>query len=488
VRSLRARLYALWLLLAVSAATTGFVLYQFYVQSAAVQVASAEYAATRACRDLSGRYAFYVSGWRGGEIDDALRAQLTEVARVALGPSPGVEGGYWSGRAGSLAYAFPTYEGTGPKTDLPNAEIGGITQVNADAARDGSPRTVLRTGRSQTLVLHACPLGGPLPEATAWTMARVYSGQGPAYDQLLSGLTVLAATLLISALLLGRIILTNARRIAGLETALAAHEDRDDLPSLPMTGERELDRLVSALNQAGSRLAEARSRVLATERLATIGRMAAGIAHEIRNPMAAMRLKAENALANADPSRRDAALTAILDQVARLDGLLGDLLQMTQPRPPRLAPTDVRHLLDDALLLHRELADEEGVSLRSRCDLPRDEQPLLDGEEVSRAVSNLLLNAIQALAGRGGHVDISASRIARAGRDWLLITVTDDGPGIPGDLRDRIFEPFETTKAAGSGLGLSIVREIARAHGGDVVLAPDAAGTLFVLELPWAPS
>jgi two-component system sensor histidine kinase HydH len=103
-------------------------------------------------------------------------------------------------------------------------------------------------------------------------------------------------------------------------------------------------------------------------------------------------------------------------------------------------------------------------------------------------VSNLLLNAIQALAGRGGHVDISASRIARAGRDWLLITVTDDGPGIPGDLRDRIFEPFETTKAAGSGLGLSIVREIARAHGGDVVLAPDAAGTLFVLELPWAPS
>ena len=83
-----------------------------------------------------------------------------------------MEGGLWSEAGGSLAYAFPTYEGTGPKTDLPSAELASIAQVNADALRDGQPRTVVRAGRSQTLVLQACPLSGPIRDATAWTMAR----------------------------------------------------------------------------------------------------------------------------------------------------------------------------------------------------------------------------------------------------------------------------------------------------------------------------
>ncbi|MCV5785139.1 sensor histidine kinase, partial [Escherichia coli] len=84
----------------------------------------------------------------------------------------GVEGGIWQADAGSLAYAFPTYEGTGPKTDLPAAELNTIREVNAQALRAGRPSSVRQSGRSQILIVHACPLRGPLTGVTGWTMTR----------------------------------------------------------------------------------------------------------------------------------------------------------------------------------------------------------------------------------------------------------------------------------------------------------------------------
>src|SRR5262249_60183273 len=132
--------------------------------------------------------------------DDTLKGRLVEAAQAALGGAPGVEGGIWQADAGSLAYAFPTYEGTGPKTDLPEAERTSIRQVNGDVARSERPLTMRQTTRSQVLLLHACPIAGPLPNVTAWTMTRVFTGQGPAYNQLLIGLTVLAVTGLGSAI------------------------------------------------------------------------------------------------------------------------------------------------------------------------------------------------------------------------------------------------------------------------------------------------
>lgn len=491
MNSLRARLYALWFLLVGSAIATGILLYEFYAQSAAVQLAQSEVEVARACRDIADRYAFYVSGWSGpgaAGIDDKLRQDLTGVVTAALGRAAGVEGGLWSERAGSLAYAYPTYEGTGPKTDLPVAELSTITQVNADALRAGQPRTTVRAGRSQTLVLQACAAAGPIRDVTAWAMTRVFTGQGPAYGQLLAGLALLAATVLGSALFLGRILFTNARRIAGLERALAAHQG-GDLPALTRTGEPELDRLVDALNDAGRRLAEARSRLLASERLAALGRMSAGIAHEIRNPMAAMRLKAENALAADEPARDRAALAAVLGQIERLDRLLGDLLGLTQPRPPVRVPTDVGRLIADVVRLHAETAVAERVAVAPEIHLAPEDRPVLDGEQVGRAVSNLLLNAIQSLAGQPEAViRLTGERVADPRGDRLRIGVRDNGPGVPPELGDRIFEPFETTRASGSGLGLSIVREIARSHGGEVRLVPSHAGAHFELDLPWRPS
>src|SRR5262249_57050523 len=125
---------------------------------------------------------------------------------------------------------------------------------------------------------------------------------------------------------------------------------------------RELDRLVDALNAAGKRVGEERRRAGAAERLAAVGRLAAGIAHEIRNPIAAMRLKAENAIAAGDEDRRTSALQSILQQVGRLDGLLRDLLAMTQRREPEPAKADLDRFLKETTEVHHELAAAKGVS------------------------------------------------------------------------------------------------------------------------------
>jgi signal transduction histidine kinase len=483
MRSLRSRLLTLWLLLATSGAVTGFLLVEFYRQSASAQVGRAEDTVARACRELADRYQFFLSGWSGG-VDEALKHQLIPVVQAALLTTQGVEGGIWKADAGSLAYAFPTYEGTGPKTDLPAAELSTIRQVNADALRNERPVTIRQFGRSQVLVVHACPMRGPLSDATGWTMTRVFTTEGPAYNQLLIGLSVLALTVLGSALWLALILFSWSRKLARLERALAARDRSSaDLPALAATGERELDRLVDALNATGASLADERRRASSAERMAAIGRVAAGLAHEIRNPIAAMRLKAENALAASEDQRRVTALQSILQQVGRLDGLLNDLLAMTQRRIPKLTEIDLPSFLERAAEPYRELATAKGIRLEVASSDSASGLLQFDADQMRRALDNLIMNALQS-APSGGNVTVEAGR--RSGQ--FSLRVRDDGEGVPEFIRERLFEPFVTGRADGTGLGLAIVREIARAHGGEARLIPSTRGAEFEIEVPWRQS
>jgi signal transduction histidine kinase len=486
MRSLRTRLLALWVMLAVSGSVTALLLVEFYQQSTNTLVSRAEDAVARACRDLGDRYAFFVTGWHGvrqSEIDDVLKSELVGVVEAALSRASGVEGGLWQADNGPLAYAFPTYQGTGPKTDVPAAELPTIGQVNADALRNERPVTIRQTGQSQVLVLHACPLPGPLADVTAWTMTRAFTGLGRAYNQLLIGLVVLGLTVLGSAIWLGRILYSWSRKITSLEAALASRRiGQTDFPALPLTGERELDRLVDALNETGALLADEHRRATSAERLAAVGRLAAGLAHEIRNPIAAMRLKAENALAS-DDNRRTSALKTILEQIGRLDVLLRDLLAMTQPRPARPAPNDLATFLDGTIEPHPELAANKGVILEATARDTTQAPPRFDADQMHRALDNLILNAIENTPA-GGTVKVEADN--RDGR--VTLRVRDTGPGVPENIRERLFEPFVTGRPDGTGLGLAIVREIAHAHGGDVRVTSDSSGATFEIDVPCRPS
>lgn len=495
MNSLKLRLFGLWGLSLVASLAVAILLIQLYRQSTEAQVARAEAVVARACDIIRDRYGFYASGWAGpagNGPDRRLRTDLTTVVGTALADQNGVEGGIWQADGGPLAYAYPTYEGTGPKTDLPAAERSQIQAVNQQAWRDEQPVDRRSTSRAQTLLLHACPLGGPLPGLTAWTMIRVQTTQG--FQPLQLGLGVLFALMLLMAAWLGRTLFVWGRHVRDIEAALAG-AGPDGMPAVRRTGERELDRIIDALNEAGTRLAEARqqsdklaARVSRAERLAGLGRVAAGVAHEIRNPIAAARLQGENALAGNDERRRE-AIRDMLGQIDRLDALVSELLAMTQREAPRPASVDLHAFLAAQLARHKETACAKSFALQVAAAAG---SAHLDPDMVGRVLDNLLTNAIRH-APAGGTVTVAAER----GPDLLTITVADSGGGVPSEMTGHLFEPFVTGRPDGTGLGLAIARELADAHGGRLLLRQAGGqrageGAVFALELPqeraWPPS
>jgi signal transduction histidine kinase len=220
------------------------------------------------------------------------------------------------------------------------------------------------------------------------------------------------------------------------------------------------------------------ARIASSERLAALGRVAAGVAHEIRNPMATMRLRAENALAG-DPMRQRAALETSLTQIARVDSLIAELLAMTQHQAPDRQTVDVAAFLRERVREHREAADRAQLSLGVA---PADHVARFDPRLIGRAVDNILLNAIRHTP-PGGRITIRTEREAAV----LRIILSDTGPGIGRELRSRLFEPFATGRPEGTGLGLAIAREMVAAHGGRITLGDsqaDCGGAIFIIELP----
>jgi signal transduction histidine kinase len=476
-----------WSAFLLASVVVGMLLLSLYRQSTTEQLRRASAAVTHGCDAIAGRYQFFVAGATRPPSD--LKAPefvqgLTGAVQIALRDLPGVEGGVWQAEQGSLVYAYPTYEGTGQKNDLPPAEEPQIREVAEAAALDGLPIDRRRDTQSQSLLLHACTLPGLIPHLSAWTMTRVITTGGRSYVEAMAGLGVLLVVVLGSAAWLGRLLRGWMRRVRRLEAALSS--GTDELPRLEPTGQRDLDRIIDAINRAGSRLADARReadalshQVAESQRLATLGRVVAGVAHEIRNPIAAMRLKAENAVAaGPDIPRKDQALGAIIAQIGRLESLLRNLLSSVQRAKPMSTPVEnVISFLDERAELFREQAAANGLVLKVQGSYT---PAMFDTGRISQAIDNLILNAIQNTP-PGGCVTIAVEHSA----DRLLLSVTDTGRGVPEGVRPQLFEPFVTARPEGTGLGLAVVREIAEAHGGRVRVVHRCDGTTFVVELPW---
>ena len=235
-----------------------------------------------------------------------------------------------------------------------------------------------------------------------------------------------------------------------------------DLPERYLTGEVATAFLAVA-NQATAvierlrALEEARSK----EALAAVGELAAGLAHEIRNPVAAIRGAAEALEPEPAGEQRAEMLAVISEETGRLGRFLGEFLEYARPRSPRARPVDIVPLIRRCLD-HLDLA---GVKIQ--VDLlvdAKDTTVLADADQLEEVVENLVSNARDA-AGNIGQVSI---RIAEAGADHLTIRFRDNGPGIPPDHLGKLFQPFHTTKSGGTGLGLAVVERIVQAHGGDV--------------------
>jgi two-component system sensor kinase FixL len=274
---------------------------------------------------------------------------------------------------------------------------------------------------------------------------------------------------------------TGERRIIGIGRAVTAQRrDGQRFPvhlsigELEVHGEKHFVGIVHDL----SRRAELEERLRESTALARLGEMAAVIAHEVKNPLAAVRGAIQVLGGRLPQGASDAAV--VREIIARLDALndlIHDLLVFARPPQPRLVDTDVRRLLTSvADLLKTDPAFAAlDVSIAGHPPPIRGDDSLL-----TIVFQNLLINAAQAMQGRGA----IAITLTVAG-DWHTIGIADRGPGIPPEIRQNLFRPFRTTKARGTGLGMATAKRLVELHGGRIAVdSPDVGGTVVTIELP----
>ena len=294
---------------------------------------------------------------------------------------------------------------------------------------------------------------------------------------LLIGSATLASALLITVLL--------SRGLARPVRALAEQAQRvihGDPNPVVATGARELVEAANAFNRAIADLVALRKRLAVTERIAARREIARRVAHEIKNPLLPIRASVETLRrlrARNDPAFDeyfDEATRTVLDEVARISNIVGEFTRFARLPAPAPAPFNVEEAVRSVVTLHGAAGAPIDFEAEPCPDLNADR------DQVVQVVTNLVQNAQQALAGRAnGRV---AVRLGRE-QDKLVLSVSDNGPGIAPEMRGRLFEPYATTKTEGTGLGLAIVERIVVEHGGEIS-AGDApgGGAAFVVKLP----
>ncbi len=272
------------------------------------------------------------------------------------------------------------------------------------------------------------------------------------------------------------------RRVGGGDLDVRVEvEERDEIGELGTA----FNEMAAELSRASARVAEMHRREIErAQQLATVGELASGVAHEIKNPLVGV----SNGL---DLVRRRVGeddelspiMTEMQHQLSRIEAAIRDLLAFARPATPELKPVNGNRLVERAVRLVQPAAERDGVSLEVHLDegIPEIQA---DGELIGQGLVNLLMNAVHA-ATPGGRVEISSSHSG----DEVRFEVRDNGRGItPADL-EHIFKPFFTTRHAGTGLGLSITREIVERHGGRIdVETRVGLGSTFTVVVPSQPA
>ncbi len=263
----------------------------------------------------------------------------------------------------------------------------------------------------------------------------------------------------------------------------------------------ELGELAHAFNDMTAQLARVRDleeRLRRADRLAALGTMAAGIAHDIRNPLTSILIFSQlMSLHHDDPDVRQKFDRVVPRELERVQGVIEDMMELARPAALNLEPTNLNEVLTQALELYEEQAATQGVKVAREFD---PDLPFCnaDRKRLHRCFSNLLANAIQAMP-KGGDLAVhtslvsdvhaAASPAAGAPSDAMIrVTIADTGQGIPPDHLSRIFDPFYTTKEKGLGLGTAITHRIVEDHKGSIdVQSQVGLGTTFTIHLPVSP-
>jgi C4-dicarboxylate-specific signal transduction histidine kinase len=247
---------------------------------------------------------------------------------------------------------------------------------------------------------------------------------------------------------------------------------------------KQVEVVVDRLRRTGEQLQAARQEVVRAERLAAIGGLAAGVAHELRNPLTSVKLLLQHAAGR----KGDAVIAAprielILDEIERMETTIQGLIDFSRPARPQRKLHDVRDTLQRALHLVEGRAEKQHVAMASRFG---DDPVFVNGDpqQLHQVFVNLLINGIEAMPD-GGRLTVALAADRPRGR--FAIQFEDTGVGIPADLMPRLFEPFATAKERGTGLGLAVSRRILEEHEGTITARQrQPRGTVFEISLPAA--
>jgi signal transduction histidine kinase len=410
---------------------------------------------------------------------------------VVLQKEVGTEGGFYLQTADRLlGYAFPTHEGPGIKKDMPQKEVPTILELVRRAAATKQTQSVVFRGELDDIVFQAAPIvldNGDVAGST-WMMKRLPGLHSKQSFRTYAGVLILAFAAIICVLLAFVIARNLQSGISDIEARLLQLER--DLATPSEQGNRlteirrivsGVDRLAAALRMKITQERDLEEKLRHSERLAALGRVAAGVAHELRNPLATIRLRTQLSARNPQAESVQRNSSVILDEITRLDRMAERLLLFARPLKLTVQAFDLSEILRSAVESRSSVADKQHVSIK----LETGNHPLMtmaDPSTMRQVVDNLVSNAIDSIEGAGGEVVIKA-RHTTDGSTHL--EVRDTGAGISSEDLAHVFDPFFTTKQNGTGLGLSICYEIVKAHDGEIEVRSNVGeGTIVSIVLP----
>jgi signal transduction histidine kinase len=438
-----------------------------------VLLADAGKTLTTAVSELDQQYEARVSAdsaWRTLPVA-AQDTSLRGVSQAVLRSYPGIEGGYYDG-SNFLGYSYPTHDTGEKKLDVPSAELDDILATISLSRTEGKAQRILR-GQHDIVVIEA---KAGRQGIVGWSMKRLSGRSEPGIHRrgmLLSALVVAALISIAGTLATG---LALHRGIGQIKSGLSALE-ADFSHRLPGRND-ELGDVSQSINRMADVHQKLEADLRREDRLRTVGRLVAGIAHEIRNPLNSIRLSIEfleRRLGKQQVRAED--LHPIVEEVDRLNTLLTNLLSFQKTRQPELRNQPVTPLIKSCVSLVQAQANSRNIEIQTVTPEPGLEARC-DPQQLTQVLMNLLLNAMEA-TGKDGGIDV---RVEQRG-EMVDIEVHDSGPGLSEEQREHLFEAFYTTRANGTGLGLAVSRELAIGMGGDLRYRNERAGATFVVEL-----
>jgi signal transduction histidine kinase len=419
------------------------------------------------------------------------------LGRSVLGNSEDVRDGFYSPINDALMGSFfpNVRSNSGDERDqdwIASAQAMVATVARAAFAKQQATQRIAATDYG-VILIQAVPIReNGVYAGSAWTMEELPELPGSnrfrAYLMLV-GLGIAALSCVILTILIVRSLQRGVKKIEtglknlehNLGSQIPAANDPDEIQRIS----QGINRLGVTLQQNLQRERLVEQQLQQSERLAALGQLVAGVAHEVRNPLATIRLRVQMCQQHAEDNGLRESCSIALEEVQRLDRIVSRLLDLSKPVNLHKEETNIGQLVQSRLVNFQENAAQNGVRIET--DIADGGNLLrVDQGRIAQVFDNVIQNAIEAMAGSGGMLQVNVRPMIGTGdSNGISAEFRDSGEGISEAVINRIFDPFFTTKPSGTGLGLSICHEIIQAHGGTIqVNSQNGRGTTVRISVP----